>query len=99
MQGSGDGNAVAQPEILEQQVRSDARAVINDGQARTRMRSAAYEINIVHVLQAVVRPEIQELVERMGDVEGGAAMDGHVGAPIVGRDDLLITDAPTQARN
>ena len=50
------------------------------------------------ILEAVVRAEVQHLVEAVREVEGRAAMDLVVRVPVVGRDDALETDAPLDIR-
>ena len=62
-------------EIFEQQARADAGAFKNHRQAAARMRAAADEIHAVQILKAVVRAEMQHLVERVREVERRPAIN------------------------
>ena len=60
------------------------------------MRAAANEIYALQILEAVVRAEVQHLVEAVREIEGGAAVDGKLVAPIVGGQNALRADAAAQ---
>ena len=65
----------------------------NHRQTAARMRAAADEIHAVHILEAVVRPQVQHLVEAVREIEGRALVDLVFRVPIVRRDDALEADA------
>ena len=73
--GAGVGSGEAEPEISEEQARADARGFENHRQAAARMRAAADEINAIDVLEAVVRAEMQHLVEAVREIERRAVMN------------------------
>ncbi len=73
------------PPVGEHEIAGDARALVDHRQARARMRAAADDIDAVDILETVVRPEIQHLVEPVGEVERRAAIDRELVAPVLRR--------------
>ena len=81
-------------EVGEQKAGADARGFKDHRQTAAGMRAAADEVNAIDILEAVVRPEVQHLVEAVREIEGRALMDLIFRVPVVGRDDALEADAP-----
>ena len=53
------------------------------GQAAARMRAAADEINAIDILEAIVRAQVQHLVEAVREIEGRALVNLVFLIPIV----------------
>ncbi len=56
------------------------------------MRAAADEVNPIDVFEAVVRAQMQHLVEAVGEVKRRPLVNLILRVPIVGSDDTLKTD-------
>src|SRR5690349_8470198 len=81
-----------QSKVLQQQIAADASAFEYHGQSAPGMRAAANQINTIDVLEAIMRTEVQHLVERMGEVEGGPPVDFIALVPICRSNNPLVTN-------
>src|ERR1700722_4571517 len=79
--------------ISQKQARANSRRFEDHRQTATRMRAAADEINPVEILEAVVRPEMQHLVEAVREIERRPFMNFVLTIPIGRRDHALVADA------
>ena len=84
----------AMPEIREEQTRADPRRLKNHRQTAARMRAATDKVNAVHILEAIMRPQVQHLIEGVREIEGRALVDLVFRVPIVRRDDALEANPP-----
>ena len=80
-------------QVLQQQARADPSGFEDDRQAAARMRAAADQVNALKVFKAVVRAQVQHLVEAVREIEGRAAINFVARVPVRGRYHALITNA------
>ena len=56
------------------------------------MCAATDEINAVQILEAIVRTQVQHLIQRVRKVEGRAAINLVARVPVSGSDDTFVAD-------
>ncbi len=80
-----------QVQIAQHLFTGNAARLIDHGQATARMRAASDQVHALQIFKAIVWSQVQHLVQAVGQIEGGSAIDGVFILPI-GRRDHPLTD-------
>ena len=80
-------------EVFKQKPGTDPGAFENDGQATSGMCSASNKVHSIQVFEAIVRAEVQHLIQRVRQIEGGTPIDFVAMIPIGRSDHPLVLNA------
>ena len=79
--GKGQEGRLLTPWSPPHQPRGDPRRLEDHRQTAAGVRAAADQVDALQVLEPIARPQVQHLAQRMGQVEGRAAVDVHARSP------------------